>query len=156
MKILENIGFFMIGFAGMEICSWIIHKYIMHGLLWSVHKTHHRRHKSFFELNDLFSLLFGAVSIVLIVAGVDTPGYKFWIGAGIAAYGLLYFVLHDILIHRRIQSKRKISNRYLKALARAHYDHHKTNQREDAVCFGLLWIPGKYFKQSAQQNNKAL
>lgn len=143
---IEAILFLMIGFAGMEIFSWLIHKYIMHGFLWNIHKTHHRKGKGFFELNDFFSLFFGAVSVLLIVVGLDTFDYRFWIGMGIAAYGMLYFIVHDILIHRRIKSRRKINNRYLKAVAQAHYDHHKSGQNKEAVCYGLLWVPGKYFK----------
>lgn len=45
-----------LGFAAMELSGWFIHKYVMHGPLWMIHKTHHQHSKSFFEWNDLFSL----------------------------------------------------------------------------------------------------
>ncbi|KKX47766.1 hypothetical protein L950_0224770 [Sphingobacterium sp. IITKGP-BTPF85] len=31
----------MIVFVLMEGATWIIHKYIMHGFLWGLHKDHH-------------------------------------------------------------------------------------------------------------------
>jgi len=37
----------------MEIISWILHKYLFHGPLWFIHKTHHARTlHSTLELND--------------------------------------------------------------------------------------------------------
>lgn len=59
-----------IGFMAMEFSGWFIHKYLMHGILWKIHKTHHTHTKGFLERNDLFSLLFASVAIVLIFWGL--------------------------------------------------------------------------------------
>ena len=136
----------IVGFGLMEAFSWFIHKYIMHGVLWNIHKTHHQHGKGVFELNDLFTLLFGGIAVVLILLGSETFDYRFWIGCGISVYGMLYFILHDVLIHKRLKWLGRPKSRYLKAIAKAHRDHHKTRECDGAVSFGLLVVPKKYFR----------
>lgn len=143
---IKAIGFLVVGFVAMELSGWSIHKYLMHGPLWMIHKTHHQPSKSFFELNDLFSILFGSVSLILIFLGVDTLDYRFWIGAGISLYGVLYFILHDVWVHRRLKWFERPKNYFLKGIFKAHQAHHKTNQKDDAVSFGLFLVPKKFFK----------
>ncbi|WP_111668767.1 sterol desaturase family protein [Algoriphagus litoralis] len=138
--------FIALGFATMEFSGWFIHKYLMHGPLWMIHKTHHQPSKTFFELNDLFSLLFGSVAVILIIKGIDTLDYRFWMGIGISVYGLLYFVLHDVLVHRRLKWFDRPKTTFLKGIFKAHQAHHRTNQKEDAVSFGLFVVPKKFFK----------
>ncbi len=143
--IIFNILFLTLGFIGMEILSWFIHKYIMHGWLWQIHKTHHTKTNGFFELNDIFSLIFGSVAVILIVLGFASLDYRFWLGAGITLYGFSYFILHDILIHRRFKFLKRPANTYLDAISQAHRDHHKTRERDGSVSFGLLLVPKKYY-----------
>ncbi|WP_103924330.1 sterol desaturase family protein [Algoriphagus boritolerans] len=143
---ITAIAFIALGFAAMEFSGWFIHKYLMHGPLWVIHKTHHEPSKTFFELNDLFSVLFGSVALILIFKGVDTLDYRFWMGMGISLYGVLYFVLHDVLVHRRLKWFDRPKNTFLKGIFKAHQAHHRTNQKEDAVSFGLFVVPKKFFK----------
>ncbi|MFN3997510.1 sterol desaturase family protein [Algoriphagus sp.] len=143
---ITAIGFTVLGFAAMEFSGWFIHKYLMHGPLWMIHKTHHQPSKTFFELNDLFSVLFGSIALILIFTGVDSLDYRFWIGVGISLYGVLYFVLHDVLVHRRLKWFDRPKNSLLKGIFKAHQAHHRTNQKEDAVSFGLFVVPKKFFK----------
>jgi beta-carotene 3-hydroxylase len=147
MTIMIAVLFILIGFAIMEFSGWFIHKYIMHGPLWNIHKTHHEPSKSFFELNDLFSLLFGSIAIALIFLGVDNLDYRFWIGIGISLYGVLYFIIHDVLVHRRAKWFDRPKNSFLLGIFRAHQAHHATNKKHDAVSFGLFIVPKKYFKR---------
>jgi beta-carotene 3-hydroxylase len=144
---INAIGFITLGFILMEVFGWAIHKYLMHGPLWSIHKTHHRPSKYFFELNDLFSLLFGSIAVVLILKGVADFDYRFWVGLGISLYGMLYFFLHDVLIHRRMKWFQKPKNGFLIRILKAHQAHHRTNKKEDAVSFGLFVVPKEYFKE---------
>jgi beta-carotene 3-hydroxylase len=141
------IAFIVLGFTLMEVFGWAIHKYLMHGPLWSIHKTHHQPSKYFFELNDLFSLLFGSIAVVLIVLGVEELDYRFWMGTGISLYGMLYFFLHDVLIHRRVKWFERPKTWFLRGIFKAHQAHHRTNEKEDAVSFGLFVVPKEYFKQ---------
>ena len=136
------------GVVFMEMFSWAFHKYIMHGVLWSIHKTHHIATKGFFELNDVFTLIFGGTGTLLIVLGsINGFDPRFWFGMGIATYGSAYFVLHDMLIHRRVKWLKRSKNWYLRGIAKAHADHHKSRFKDDSVCFGLLIVPKKYFKK---------
>lgn len=139
--------FIIVGFAIMEMSGWFIHKFIMHGPLWGIHKTHHQPSKSFFELNDAFSLLFGSIAVILIFLGVEKLDYRFWMGIGISIYGLLYFFIHDVLVHRRLKWFERPKNKFLLGILKAHQAHHATNKKEDAVSFGLFVVPKKYFKR---------
>lgn len=132
----------------MEAVAWLTHKYIMHGLLWSLHKDHHKKTSpGFFEHNDAFFLIFAIPSFVLILIGLNNHfSYPFWAGIGIAIYGMLYFLVHDIFIHQRFKLFRHTDNAYFKAIRRAHKTHHKHLNKEDGECFGMLWVPFKYFR----------
>jgi beta-carotene 3-hydroxylase len=149
-----QILFLILGFVLMELASWCIHKYLMHGPLWFIHKTHHSPSKGFFELNDLFSLIFGGISVVLIIKGAAAFDYRFWLGVGIALYGMVYFVFHDVMIHKRLDLTQKPANRIFQGIAKAHRDHHKTRFKNGAVCFGLLWVPFKYFKNDFNKERR--
>jgi beta-carotene 3-hydroxylase len=138
--------YIILGFAAMEFSGWFIHKYIMHGPLWGIHKTHHQPSKSFFELNDLFSLLFGSIAVLLIFLGVGEMDFRFWMGVGISLYGISYFFIHDVLVHRRIKWFDRPKSSFLKGIFKAHQAHHATNKKDDAVSFGLFVVPKKYFK----------
>ncbi|RYD92262.1 MAG: fatty acid hydroxylase [Sphingobacteriales bacterium] len=130
----------------MEALSWFIHKYLFHGPLWFIHKTHHGHNgKGWFELNDIFSIGFAAIALWLMWMGHITLDYRFWIGTGISIYGCIYFVFHDWFIHNRLKAF-KSSNRYLKGIRRAHKIHHKSMHKHPSEEFGLLVASRKWFK----------
>lgn len=131
----------------MEGVAWATHKYVMHGFLWSWHRSHHKVHPHTLERNDLFALVFSIPSIAMIVLGYETP-YEWmrYVGFGILGYGVFYFIFHDIIVHRRIKIPFKANSRYLNRIIRAHYKHHETHTREDAEAFGFLYAPKKYEK----------
>lgn len=148
MDILIWIGIVIGTFIFMEFNAWFMHKYIMHGFLWTLHKDHHKKdHKSWFERNDAFFFFYAVLSIssfFLWETGTLSMGLP--IGIGIFLYGLTYFLVHDIFIHQRFKVFKKTNNRYAKALRRAHKIHHKKIYKEKGECFGMLWVPLKYFK----------
>jgi beta-carotene 3-hydroxylase len=142
VKILALVG----GFTIMEFMAFIVHKYVMHGFLWSLHKSHHQKTRGFFELNDLYFVLFAIPGAVLIMSGVVSGwDWKFFTGLGIALYGLTYLIVHDIIIHQRI-SFFKTNSEYINALRRAHKAHHANPGKEAGVSYGLLLVSPKYFK----------
>ena len=121
----------------------------MHGFLWSIHKDHHKKdHKSWFERNDLFFIFYALVSSGLVVLWGEAG---FWLGLpmgiGIFLYGATYFLVHDIFIHQRFKLFRTAKNFYAKGLRRAHKIHHKHLDKDKGECFGMLWVPLKYFKK---------
>ena len=142
--------FWVIGaFVMMECVAWLAHKYVMHGLFWFLHKDHHvRETKGFFERNDYFFLIFAIPGIICLAIGLRLEfNILFWIGLGITLYGFAYFTIHDIFIHQRFKLFRNTENRYLRAIRRAHKMHHKHLGKEEGECFGMLWVPMKYFKE---------
>ncbi|MBU2913468.1 MULTISPECIES: sterol desaturase family protein [Reichenbachiella] len=134
----------------MEGVAWVSHKYLMHGLLWRLHRDHHdKKSKGWFEENDFFFLIFAIPGIALTYLGFHTMATSvvFWVGAGITLYGFLYFSIHDIFIHQRFKWLSKSNHPYFQAIRRAHKVHHKHLGKEDGECFGMLYVPKKYFKQ---------
>jgi beta-carotene 3-hydroxylase len=148
MSLIAQIGIFFLTFFTMEFMAWFSHKYIMHGFLWSLHKDHHHKdHNSWFERNDLFFIFYAVVSVGCVVFWGEygfTPGLA--IGIGIFAYGLAYFMVHDIFIHQRFKIWRNANNSYARGVRRAHKIHHKHLDKTKGECFGMLWVPLKYFK----------
>ncbi len=69
--ILLKIFLVLATFFFMEFVAWFTHKYIMHGFLWSWHKSHHTLHNHVLEKNDLFAIVFSLPSMVLIVLGYE-------------------------------------------------------------------------------------
>jgi beta-carotene 3-hydroxylase len=118
---------FISTFLFMEFMAWFSHKYIMHGFLWSLHKDHHNQNlkTSWWERNDLFFVMYALVSMGFFYSQVEL-GFKFGfaIGFGIMAYGLTYFIVHDIFIHQRFKFLRKANNWYAKGVRKAHKIHH--------------------------------
>tara|TARA_B110000971_G_scaffold204628_1_gene226308 strand:+ start:257 stop:703 length:447 start_codon:yes stop_codon:yes gene_type:complete len=135
-------------FLFMEFMAWFSHKYIMHGFLWHLHKDHHKKdHGGWFERNDLFFIFYAVVSMSLVILWGE---YGFWAGLpmalGIFTYGMSYFIVHDIFIHQRFKILRTTNSKYAKGLRRAHKIHHKSIHKGGGECFGMLWVPIKYFK----------
>lgn len=136
-------------FLFMEFMAWFTHKYIMHGIMWYFHRDHHQHEPGFFEKNDVFFLIFAIPSWLCIMLGMMNANYySVAIGAGIAVYGLSYFLMHDVFIHQRFKWFRNTNNSYLLALRKAHKIHHKHLGKEEGEVFGMLIVPIKYFKES--------
>src|SRR5690606_7097062 len=138
--IFINVLIVIAAFIAMEGVAWFTHKYIMHGLLWTLHKDHHKKEsKGFFEHNDFFFLIFAIPGIICLFAGkMNDYNFLFWIGLGITIYGFAYFFVHDIFIHQRFRWLRNSDNAYFRALRRAHKMHHKHINKGDGECFGML------------------
>lgn len=141
-------------FASMEGLAWLAHKYMMHGFLWKLHEDHHRKNPaSFLEKNDYFFLIFALPGMACLAAGMYTPlSFLLYIGIGITLYGLAYFIVHDIFIHQRFKLFRNTDNAYLRGIRRAHKMHHKHVGKEDGECFGMLFVPMKYFREARKKS----
>lgn len=127
----------------MEAVAWWVHRHVMHGWGWGWHRSHHGARRGWFELNDLYALVFAGVAIVLIAAGSHVPAVEplRWIGAGMTLYGLLYFVVHDGMVHQRWPFRWVPRRGYLKRLYQAHRLHHALDLPDAGVSFGFLWAP---------------
>lgn len=144
MDALLNAVAFFTTLIAMEGVAWATHRYVMHGPLWVLHRSHHEIRHGAFELNDLFAVFFAAIAIGLFLLGM-VPGWgiAFWVGAGMTAYGALYALVHDGLVHRRwpMPAPRR-SGGYADRLIQAHRLHHAVSTKEGAVSFGFL-LPGR-------------
>lgn len=135
-------------FIAMEGFTWLVHKYVMHGFLWFLHRDHHDHSTAGqLEKNDYFFVIFATPTILLLYLGtLQGVNYLFFIGLGIMLYGMAYFFIHDIFIHQRIKYFTHTRNPYFLALRRAHKQHHKHTGRQHGECFGFLYVPIKYFR----------
>ncbi len=137
---LIDAGTVVLTVAAMELVAATVHREIMHGPGWGWHRSHHEKRSGIFEANDLYALVFAALSIALFVAGAAVP-LLWWIGFGMVVYGIFYALLHDALVHRRIPFPKSPRSGYLKRLVQAHRLHHSVREREGAVSFGFLYAP---------------
>ena len=80
MDFLQAIGIVLATLLAMECISWAMHKFLFHGPLWFIHKSHHQERGGFFEWNDVFSLLFGAAALLLMITDREQKGMLFWMG----------------------------------------------------------------------------
>lgn len=131
----------------MEMITWLTHKYIMHGLLWYLHEDHHQpKYQNTFEKNDAFFVIFAVPCIIMFYFGlIPELNYLFFIALGVFLYGVSYFLVHDVIIHRRFNWFNNIKSPYIRGLRKAHKVHHKHLGKEEGECFGMLYVPRKYF-----------
>ena len=122
----------------MEVTAWAAHKYVMHGFGWGWHRSHHEPHDHALEKNDLYAVVFAVLAMILMTIGHAVPAV-FWIGMGLLAYGVLYFLLHDVLVHQRWPFRHIPHNGYMKRLVQAHRLHHAVHGRDGGVSFGFLY-----------------
>ncbi|MDX1586634.1 MAG: sterol desaturase family protein [Balneolaceae bacterium] len=142
MQLLLFTLYVLVGFAGMEIISYVVHRYLFHGLLWNIHKSHHEPHHGLFEANDLFSVFFALVSMALMYIGSADPlgSFSFAVGLGIAIYGILYFIIHDLFAHKRFVPFKSDST-IMKLIRRAHQNHHQSVEKDGQEPYGLFLFP---------------
>ena len=139
MALLINTACFVGALLGMEAVAFATHKWIMHGPLWSLHRSHHSPRHGAFELNDLFAVFFALPAIGMFWIGTDRGWDALtWAAAGVTAYGFLYAVVHDGLVHQRWPFRVVPRKGYLKGLVQAHRLHHAVNEKHGAVSFGFL------------------
>ena len=127
--------------AFMEGVAWVMHRYLMHGPLWFIHRSHHVKSEGWFEVNDAFGIVFAVASMILLHLGRDGAPVLFGMGLGLMGYGIIYFMLHDVLVHRRIPHRFTPTEGYLARIVQAHHLHHVTHDRDGAVSFGFVMAP---------------
>ncbi len=158
---LVYLAIFLVCFVLMELLAWFSHKYIMHGIGWRLHRDHHLKHSGFFELNDLYFLIFALPGFSLTFIGIflfsnseifleklgldiftKFAGIFLSSGLGISFYGLVYILFHDVFVHQRFKfiNSKKIKNPYLSRLRQLHNTHHGNKNQKGGTNFGFLWV----------------
>ena len=131
----------LLSVVAMEAAAWAVHRFVMHGWGWGWHRSHHRPRAGLLERNDLFGLSFAGISLLLFILLPLIWAPLWWAAAGTLVYGLLYTLLHDGMVHRRLPFVRVPRRGYLKRLVQAHRLHHAVGDRDGAVSFGFLYAP---------------
>lgn len=138
MAVLEFVFLMVISFLWMEIFSYVAHRYVYHGLLWVVHRSHHTQRNGPFELNDLFPLAISLTTMSILFYALMPPVNLRLLAVtiGVSTYGATYFFIHDLYVHRRL---RMLGLRIpiLATLKKAHAIHH----RDGGEPYGLLLFP---------------
>jgi beta-carotene 3-hydroxylase len=142
-------------FVVMEGMAWLSHRFLMHGSMWYFHEDHHQPHQKILEKNDIFFLMYAIPSWLLIMFGMmNGNDFRLYIGLGILVYGIAYFLVHEVLIHRRLKWFDNVDNWYFRAIRKAHKVHHKNMGKHDGKCFGMLWVPLKYYTDAQKANQQ--
>ena len=144
MSLIAGLFLFVGTVVVMEAVAYALHRWVMHSRLgWTLHQSHHRERKGWFERNDLYGILFAIPSVLLIHGGMhDRLGeWAAWVGAGIAFYGLIYFGFHDVIVHGRIAHRIVPRSAYFRRIVQAHKLHHAVESRDGAVSYGFIYAP---------------
>ena len=155
VTVLTSILLFLGTILAREGVAYAAHRWIMHGPGWFLHASHHRERPGMFEANDWYAVIFAVPSIVLLWGGVqsDWGEWAAWVGAGIAAYGAIYFGFHDVIVHRRIATRYLPKSDYMRRIIQAHRLHHAVETRRGTVSFGFLWAPEpRVLKRQLREN----
>lgn len=154
MDVTINALIVLVTAACMEPFAWFMHRYVMHGFGWGWHQSHHQQRSSksiWFERNDLYALVFASLAIGLIACGVFLFYPLQWVGYGMTLYGLIYFVVHDGMVHQRWPVKWIPRRGYLKSLYQSHRLHHASADKGNAVSLGFLYAASPHrLKQQMQ------
>ena len=129
---------FLVTFTAMELFSYLVHRFVYHRWAWFIHKSHHSPRKGIFEWNDIFPVTFSVITIALMVYAFSKGGNPRLVAlsTGITAYGLSYFVVHDLYVHRRVKSLR-LQIPLLRPLKQAHAVHHRSGGEPYGLFFFL-------------------
>ena len=147
---------FIVAFFAMEFAAWALHKYVMHGFLWNLHEDHHVINKdAIYQKNDYFALFFAVPSFFSILYGnLGQVPFLEGAGYGVMLYGIVYFIVHEVAIHRRWKFF-NLNGRYIESLRIAHQHHHQVRTKVGATNFGMLLPPLRYFTQSLGELKKS-
>lgn len=143
---MKFVGLTILGFVGMEIFSYVVHRWLFHGIFWRIHRTHHIARKGSFEANDIFSIAFSFASIFLMIWAEKplSDSVSFPVGLGVAIYGFVYFIAHDFFTHRRFLPF-KSNNRIILIIRAAHQRHHQLVEKQGIEPFGLFFFNYREF-----------
>ena len=136
-------------FLLMEAVAYLAHRYLFHGVLWFLHRSHHEPRKAGgWEWNDVFGPFFAVIAIILIggYAAPEQIEVTRPIGAGMTLYGAVYFFIHDMYTHRRFW-RLDIPLKWFAEMRAAHRHHHSSVAKPGQEPYGFL-----YFKTSEKKN----
>ncbi len=124
-----NVALIFVGaFCVMEPVTYLAHRFVMHGIGWALHRSHHAAAAGRFEANDAFPLVFGSLTVLAMAVGFNVSSLRFLVAltAGITLYGAAYGFVHDVYIHGRLGLWPRLpGSPVLERLRWAHGLHHR-------------------------------
>jgi len=142
---VTTIALFLAGFLGMEAVTYVVHRFVMHGALERLHQSHHRNAAAEFapvspEPNDAFPLAFSVCAAAGFWAGFNVNGLGWLLAlmSGVTAYGIVYTLVHDGIIHGRIRPMKGLNVAWARRLETAHRSHHVANGEPYGMLFPWL------------------
>ncbi len=143
MSVWLGLVLFVSTIVAMEGFAYAAHRWLMHGPGWFLHESHHRPRTGKWELNDLYFVIFAGPSIALMLGGLQWGWGEWatWAGAGIAGYGAIYAIFHDVIVHKRLNHRYLPKSDYMKRIMQAHRLHHAVETKGGTVSFGFLVAP---------------
>jgi beta-carotene 3-hydroxylase len=116
----------------MEEYSRYAHKYLWHGPLWCLHKSHHMKRRTIFEANDILGcmnvLLFLPLTVATYWAYAEDPCIcnvcRFGACVGADMFGVSYVLIHDGVHHGRFDAPFLCKIPRVTAMVQAHSMHH--------------------------------
>jgi beta-carotene 3-hydroxylase len=141
--------------VAMEPAVAAVHRCVMHGRGWAWHRSHHRWQGRRIEANDAYPVVFAAVTIATMAVGATINGWEplLWVGAGVTGYGIAYLVVHDLLIHERLGRLPGARSRYVRWVAAAHAQHHRSGR--EPYGFLVPWMPARNAPSAAPRRRVA-
>ncbi len=130
---IRDVAVVLGAFVLMEPATYAAHRWVMHGVGWALHHSHHRAvdatkgvpWRNQLEANDAYPVMFAAVAILAMAAGTRMPALAVLVPAavGVTMYGAAYAFVHDIYIHGRFARIPVLAP--LEHLRDAHALHHR-------------------------------
>lgn len=138
---LVSLGVALGAFVVMEPITYLTHRFVMHGPGKFLHRSHHRRKSSVLEWNDVFPVVFAAVVMAGLAIGFNVRGAWMLVpmGVGVTAYGFVYGVVHDVVIHGRVvRNVPQVLASAVRPLRDAHEVHHRFNEEPYGMLFPIV------------------
>ncbi|MCS6935888.1 MAG: hypothetical protein NZM35_12185 [Chitinophagales bacterium] len=129
-----------------EIAGFLIHKYLLHGVLWPIHRAYHKRYGNGLKFLPAATWIYIMLATALIVSGAWLQtGWLNYAGIGIALYAAISLLV-DAAIKFKINIPYFANNLYIRALRKARQLHERIGRKDAPVHYGLLWVNTKHFK----------
>jgi beta-carotene 3-hydroxylase len=151
-----SVALFLTSFVVMEGVTYLVHRYVMHGIGIVLHVDHHRVRKagSRFERNDLYPVAFAAIVCAAFAVGFNVASFAWLVPVclGVTAYGAAYAFVHDVSIHGRLGRSRALRSSTLQRLADAHALHHRFNGEPYGMLFPV--VPASLRQRAADSGSR--
>ncbi|MFA8449344.1 MAG: hypothetical protein ACEPOW_01480 [Bacteroidales bacterium] len=147
--VILKIIYAVIAFVLMEFFAYAINRHIIYGPLWYMKSRSSKKSYSKKKGNPFFAVFFSALFILCLYIGTHSYMHELvYIAIGIFIYGIMFFILQDILVHRKVRIfVFRASKLYYRVVITA-YKAYKNDPRK---AFYPLIPPFKFFRHEIKR-----